>query len=83
MLLYLRQKNWHFIRHSIVYNVENSEISDVTKTEHFRHCLFYELQQGEKEKDAFESLRKVFGDNLVMYLTVTRWYKRLKRGDFS
>ena len=29
MALYLRQKNWYFIRHSIVYNVEKSEINYV------------------------------------------------------
>ena len=49
--------------------------------EHFRHCLFYEFQQRKKAKDAFESLRKVFGDDLVTYSTVTRWYKRFKSGD--
>ena len=51
--------------------------------EHFRHCLFHEFRQEKKTKDAFESLRKIFGDNLVTSSPVTRWYKRVKSDDFS
>ena len=52
-------------------------------TEHLRHFLFYEFKEGKKARDDSELLRKVFGDTLGTYLTVTRWYKRLKSGDLS
>ena len=44
-----------------------------------RHCVFYDYKQWRKAKDAFDSLCKVFCDNLATYLTAIRRYERFKR----
>jgi len=50
---------------------------------HLRHCMLYELNEGNKATEAAKNICKVYGEGVVNVRVVQQWFSKFKGGNFE
>lgn len=53
------------------------------QTVHFRHILLFYFRKGKNARQAYEKLRKVYGDNALQERQCQRWFTKFRTGNFN